>query len=81
MENSRTTGIIISVSEASVDGTMKVAIPPQMPFNITSAGKKSTQIVTFQQTKLKGTEVELKIHVLDEKYKEIFVTDFLKINL
>lgn len=80
VENLRSEGVIISVSEVSVNSVMKTVIQPQMPNNITSAGKSSTQTIIFQDAQLESAEVELKIHVLDEDFKEIFVTDFITIN-
>lgn len=79
VENSRTDGVIISVSEASVNGMMKTVIQPQMPLNVTSAGKKSVQTFVFPDAQLDGAEVALKIHVLDADYKELFVTNSMTI--
>ena len=79
VENSSASDIIITVSAASVNDMMKTVIQPQMPLNVTSAGKKSVQTIVFPDAQLEGAEVALKIHVSDSDFNELFVTDSITI--
>ena len=79
VENSRTDGVIITVSEASVNGMMKTVIQPQMPLNVTAAGNRSVQTVVFPDAQLDGAEVTLKIHIWDTEFNAIFTTSSITI--
>lgn len=81
VENSRSESIIISVSEVSLNDVMQTVIQPQMPLNLTSPGKESTQTFVFPNTKIEGNKAQFKIHVLNENYEEIFATQFIEVSL
>lgn len=81
IENSRPESIIVNISEVFIDDTMQKVIQPQMPFNVTSPEKNSIQTFVFPNTKIDGNTIQFKARILDEHYKEIFVSDFLKISL
>ena len=81
VENSRSESIIVNMSDASYNDTMSAVIQPQMPLNIISSGKKSTQAFVFSNQKFSGGKVQFKFRILNEDYNELFTTDFLEITL
>lgn len=52
-----------------------------MPMHLTSPSKKSTQPFIFANAKIKGGKAQFKIKVMNEKFEEIFETDFIEVNL
>lgn len=81
VENSRSENIIVNMSEASYNDTMSAIIQPQMPLNIITSGKKSTQTFVFSNQKFNGGRVQFKFLILNENFNELFTTDFLEITL
>lgn len=81
VENSRSESIIVYMEEASYNDVMANVIQSQMPRNLTTSGKKSTQVFIFSNQKFKGGKVQFKFRVLNENYTKIFTTDFLEITL
>ncbi len=81
VENSRPESIIVNMSDASYNDTMSTVIQPQMPLNVITSGKKSTQAFVFSNQKFDGGKVQFKFCILNENYNELFTTDFLEITL
>ncbi len=80
VENSRSESIIVNIAEVSLNDTMQAVIQPQAPLHLTSPGKQSKQPFVFAKvTELSGKS-QFKIKVLDENFKELFVTDFVEIS-
>lgn len=69
------------MSDVSYNDTISAVIQPQMPLNIISSGKKSTQAFVFSNQKFSGGKVQFKFCILNEDYNELFTTDFLEITL
>ncbi len=80
VENSRTESIIVNIAEVSLNDTMQAVIQPQMPLHLTSPGKQSKQPFVFSGVKDLNGKAQFKIKVMNENFKELFVSDFVEVS-
>ncbi len=80
VENSRTESIIVNITEVSFNDVMQAVIQPQMPLHLTSPGKQSKQPFVFSGVKDLNGKAQFKIKVMNENFKELFVSDFVEVS-
>lgn len=80
VENPRAESVIVNITEVSFNDVMQAVIQPQMPLHLTSPGKQSKQLFVFSGVKDLTGKAQFKIKVMNENYKELFVSDFVEIS-
>lgn len=80
VENNRKESIIVNIVEVSLNGVMQAVIQLQMPLHLTSSNKKSNQPFVFSNIEKLTGEAQFKIKVMNEDFKEIFTSDFVKVS-